>query len=51
MEIELKELRHRFENTYSIIGNFVLRVDHATEEPICRTNAPSIPPTIVCTLE
>jgi len=28
MEIELKELKHRFGNTYSIIGNFVLGVDH-----------------------
>jgi len=29
MEIELKELKHRFGNTYSIIGNFVLGIDHA----------------------
>ena len=29
MEIKLKELRHWFENTYSIIGNFILGIDHA----------------------
>jgi len=29
MEIKVKGLRHRFGNTYSVIGNFVLRVDHA----------------------
>jgi len=30
MEIKVKGLRHRFGNTYSVIGNFVLGVDHAT---------------------
>jgi len=29
MEIELKELKHRFEDAYSIIGNLILRIDHA----------------------
>jgi len=29
MEIRVKELRHRFGNTYSAIGNFVLGVNHA----------------------
>ena len=29
MEIELKELTYRFGSTYSIIGNFVLRINHA----------------------
>jgi len=30
MEIKVKEWRHQFGNTYSIIGNFALGVDHAT---------------------
>ena len=29
MEIKLKELKHRFEGTYSIVGNFILGIDHA----------------------
>ena len=29
MEIKVKQLRHQFGNTYSVIGNFVLGVDHA----------------------
>ena len=29
MEIELKELEHRFKDTYSVSGDFVLRIDHA----------------------
>jgi len=28
MEIKVKGLRHRFGNTYSVIRNFVLGVDH-----------------------
>ena len=31
MEIELNESRHRFGNTYSVIRNFVLGVDHVVE--------------------
>jgi len=34
MEIKVKRLRHRFGNTYSVIGNFVLRVDHAA---VCKS--------------
>ena len=30
MEIKLKELKHRFEEAYSIIRDFILGVDHAT---------------------
>jgi len=30
MEIKAKELGHWFENTYSVIRNFVLWVNHAT---------------------
>lgn len=29
MEIKMRKLKHRFKDTYSVIGNFVLRVDHA----------------------
>jgi len=29
MEIKLKELKHRFEDAYNIIEDFILRVDHA----------------------
>jgi len=29
MEVKLKELKHRFKDAYSIIGNFILRIDHA----------------------
>ena len=30
METKLGGLKHRFEDTYSIIGDFVLRIDHTT---------------------
>ena len=30
MEVKVKGLRHQIGNTYSIIGDFVLAVDHAT---------------------
>ena len=29
MEVKVKGLVHRFRNTYSIVGDFVLGVDHA----------------------
>jgi len=29
MELKLRKLKHRFEDTYSIIGDFVLGIDHA----------------------
>jgi len=50
MEIELKELRHRFGNTYSIIGTFVLRIDRAA---VCKSRfaeqvlLPFLPPLFV----
>ena len=34
MEIKVKGLRHRFGNTYSIVEDFVLRVDHAA---VCKS--------------
>ena len=29
-EMKVKELKHRYQNTYSVIRDFVLGVDHAT---------------------
>ena len=29
MKMKIERLKHRFGNTYSVVGNFILGVDHA----------------------
>jgi len=51
MEIKLKKLKHRFEDTYSVIGNFVLGVDHAAihkSRSAEQMLLPFCPPLLVC---
>ena len=51
IETELKELKHRFENTYNIIGNIVFRVNHAAVRKGGFTGQvllPFRPPLLVC---
>jgi len=51
IETGLKELKHWFENTYSVIGNFVLRVNHAAVREgrfAEQMLLPFCPPLLVC---
>ena len=50
MEMKLRKLKHRFEDTYSIIGNFVLGIDHAAirkSQPAEQMLLPFCPPLLV----
>jgi len=51
MEVKVKGLKHRFRNTYSIIGDFVLGVDHAAVREsrfLEQMLFPFFPPLFVC---
>jgi len=51
MKMRIKGFEHQFGGTYSIDGDFVLRIDHAT---ICKGRSaeqvllPLLPPLLVC---